>query len=196
MGKTRWMSKRTLILVKHAETLLTPEVTAERWPLTPRGREQCPALARRLGEYGLTKVVASTELKAIETGQLVARQLKVEFETAIGLHEHDRSNVPLIPREQYEERMRQFFAAPQELVYGRESADEALARYRAAVVKVHRENPDETLAIVSHGTVMALLLAQANRRGAFELWLALGSPSLAVVEAETFALCELVGNLV
>lgn len=186
------MQTRQLILVKHAQTLLTPEVTAEGWPLSPAGRAQCLPLAERLAGKQPARVVASTELKAIETGQIIARQLKIPFETALGLHEHDRSNVPLVPRERFEEQMRQFFESPHEIVYGLESADEAYDRFHIAVVKVLREHPAGTLALVTHATVMALLLARNNGRAAFELWRGLASPSFALVDAATFALREIV----
>ena len=186
---------RSLILVKHAQTVLTPDVTAERWPLSPAGRAQCLPLAQRLAPLQPTMVVASTELKAIETGQLIARQLKVPFETALGLHEHDRSNVPLVPREQFEGHMRQFFETPHELVYGLETADEAYARFHAAVGQVLRVYPQGPLALVTHATVMALLLARSNNRAAFDLWLELAAPSFAVVDAATFALRELVTTI-
>lgn len=186
------MQTRQLILVKHAETLLTADVTAEHWPLTPEGRAQCPGLARKLLPLEVTEIISSTEPKAIETGQIVARELHLPFESALGLHEHDRSNVQLVARERFEEHMRQFFQMPHEVVYGRESADDAHTRFRAALIRLLREHPAGTLAVVTHGTVMALLLARANRRDPFALWLELASPSFAVVDAGTFALQDLV----
>jgi broad specificity phosphatase PhoE len=189
------MPPRKLILIKHAESLLTPEVTAERWQLTDRGRAQCVPLAERLRTYAPSNIIASTEPKAIETGQIISRQLKVPFETELGLHEHDRSNVPLVPREMFEEEMRRFFSTPHELVYGLESAEEARNRFAAAVTRVLREYPEGTIAIVTHGTVIALLLAAANGRDVFQLWKELGTPSFAVVDPGNWRIETLVADI-
>jgi broad specificity phosphatase PhoE len=186
------MTPRKLILIKHAESLLTAEVTAERWQLTDRGRAQCLSLADRLAPHAPSIIVASAEPKAIETGQILARRLKLPFETELGLHEHDRSNVPLVPREMFEEEMRRFFANPHEQVYGLESAEEARSRFAAAVTRVCREYPEGNLAIVTHGTVIALLLAAPNNRDVFELWKQLSTPSFAVVDPANGLISELV----
>lgn len=91
--------------------------------------------------------------------------------------------------------MAAFFASPHELVYGRETAHEALTRFRNALDRTLREHPAGTLAIVTHGTVMALLLAAANRLDPNQLWLRLATPSFVVVTYPTWQAIEEVSSL-
>ena len=190
-----FMEPRTLLLIKHAETQLTPEVTAERWTLTDRGRAQSRLLAERLRSYAPAIIVASAEPKAIETGQLVAAHLKIPLDTELGLHEHDRSNVPLVAREEFEAHMKAFFADPHALVYGNETAYEAHRRFSLAVTKVLRENPAGTIGIVAHGTVMALLLAGPNQRDVFEFWRSLTTPCVVVVDTGSWRIQTLITDI-
>src|SRR5689334_5800556 len=85
---------RKLILIKHASPLVIPGTPPEKWKLSDKGRESCAPLAEALRPHALAAIVASEEPKARETAELVAAQLDVPVETAPGLHEHDRSNVP------------------------------------------------------------------------------------------------------
>jgi len=189
------MDNRPLILIKHAAPTLVAEVTAEHWQLSEAGRAQCVPLANRLRPHALTSIIASTEVKAIETGQLVARQLGLPFDTGLGLHEHDRSNIPLVPRDEFEAHMADFFANPMDLLYGCETAHEAQSRMRNAVDRTLREYPADTLGIVTHGTVMALLLAGPNHLDPFQLWLQLSTPSFAVVTTPDLLIRELVTDV-
>ena len=189
------MNGRSVILIKHAEAVLTAEVTAEHWQLSDRGRQQCLPLADRLAPHSPSIILSSTEPKAIETGQLISRRLKLPFDTALGLHEHDRSNVALVPREHFEQEMRRFFINPHDLVYGRESAEETKSRFLASVARVCRENPAGNLGLVTHGTVIALLLAAANQRDPFDLFRQLATPSFAIVEPGTWRIQTLVTDI-
>ena len=173
---------RKLILVKHAAPVVTPGVPPEKWVLSEQGRLHCRPLAEAVRAYEPTVVVASREPKAAETGEAVAAHLGVPFEAAAGLHEHDRSNVPHLPSREFISLVEVFFRKPAERVLGRESADEALARFERAVGDVLDRHPQGNVAVVSHGTVLALLLAKHGGGRAFELWRKMGLPSFAAVE--------------
>ena len=116
---------RKLILVKHALPEIKAGIPANRWHLSEEGRFRCKSLADRLGDYRPDVIVASLEPKAAETGQLVAECLEKPFETAEGLHEHDRNNVGFLPVEEFREKVATFFAQPEKLIFGRETAIQA-----------------------------------------------------------------------
>ncbi|HEX8912586.1 MAG TPA: histidine phosphatase family protein [Humisphaera sp.] len=173
---------RKLILVKHAAPVVTPGVPSERWPLSADGKLAARHLAEALRPLAPAAVVASLEPKAAETGEIVAAALGVPFEAAAFLHEHDRSNVPHLPTREFIGMMEVLFRKPTEHVLGRESAAEALARFRPAVEAAAERYPTGNLAVVSHGTVIALLLAQLGGGRGFELWRRMAQPSYAVVD--------------
>jgi histidine phosphatase superfamily protein (branch 1) len=89
---------RRLILVKHAEPVVEPDVPPNRWELSERGKDRCVALAERLRRYRPAAVVASEERKAAQTAGLVAERLGMAAATFPSLHEHDRTGAPSGPK--------------------------------------------------------------------------------------------------
>src|SRR4051812_6934273 len=89
-----------LILIKHAHVQVEPEVPADQWHLSEKGKQSCKDLAERLAGYAPFALVSSEETKAMETAAEIARELGISSTTQPGLEEHDRSNVPVMqPRE-------------------------------------------------------------------------------------------------
>ena len=172
---------RKLILVKHAPPEVVPGVPPERWALSEKGRALCVPLADKLAAHEPAIIVSSEEPKAAETAQLVAERLGVPWRTAPGLHEHDRSNVPHMRSGEFISMVELFFRKPGELVLGRETAHAARERFEAAVRQVMEGQPEGNVAVVSHGTVIALMLGGRAQRSPFEGWRAIGLPSYAVL---------------
>ncbi len=187
---------RKLILVKHAPPEVVPGVPPERWDLSEKGRALCVPLADRLAAHAPASIVSSEEPKAAETARLVAERLGVPWRTAAGLHEHDRSNVPHLPSREFISMVELFFRKPGELVLGRETANAARDRFDAAVRRVTAEEPaGGNVAVVSHGTVIALLLGYRENRTPFDVWRAMGLPSYAVLTLPDFELVEAVDRI-
>ena len=181
-----------LILVKHASPEVVPGMPPEQWRLSDQGRASCARLAEALRPHAPAAVVASEEPKASETGELVARHLPVPFHTAPNLHEHDRSNVPHLRAGEFISLMEVLFRKPNQLVLGRETAAGALKRFRNALDDVLEEHghDEKTVAVVSHGTVIALLLEQLGNRGGFDVWRAMKLPSYAVLRLPAWTVEE------
>jgi broad specificity phosphatase PhoE len=171
-----------LILVKHAAPEVVPDVSSEQWRLSDRGRASCASLAEALRPHRPSVIVSSEEPKASETGGLVAQQLGVPCGTAPDLHEHDRRGVPHMRSGEFISHVELMFRKRDQRVLGHESADEALRRFRDALRDVLARHPEETVAVVSHGTVIALYVAEHTKdHTAFELWRKLGLPSFVVL---------------
>jgi broad specificity phosphatase PhoE len=182
-----------LILVKHSSPKVDPAVDPARWPLSPHGQARCEALAAALLPHRPAVIVSSEETKAVQTAQLVAGRLGLAATAAPDLHEHDRSNVPMMDTRDFLSTMALVFKRPDQIVLGRESANQACDRFERAVRAVLAQNPDP--AIISHGTVIALLVARHNRIDPYPLWRAMGLPSYVILDADTFALREQVSSL-
>ncbi len=182
-----------LILIRHANSQQDASVPASQWRLSQVGRAACVGLAERLGAYGLDRIISSLEPKAIETAQLAARQMAIPSEIAHGLHEHDRGNVPFLSSQvAFEAQVEAMFAQPDELVFGRETANQAHDRFQAAVAALVDAYPDESLGIVAHGTVISLLVARANQRDQVEFWRSLPMAGFVVVVRHNFELIDVV----
>ena len=186
---------RKLILIKHAAPLVVPGTPPDKWKLSDKGRESIPALAAAVRAHAPAVIVASEEPKARETAELLGQALGVPVETATGLHEHDRTNVPHMRSGEFISHVEVFFRKPTERVLGRESAVQALDRFEQAVNDVVAHRANDNVAIVSHGTVIALLAAEHSDHYGFELWRQMGLPSFAVFELPAFKLSELVAKV-
>jgi broad specificity phosphatase PhoE len=168
----------TLILIRHSQSQQVPERPASQWPLTEEGRQRCIALAERLAAYAPDLIVTSRERKASETGALVAARLGRPVEIADGLHEHQREHVGWLSNQAFEQAVAAFFTRPDDLVFGEETASQAGARFDAAVRDVLAAHPGQNVAIVSHGTVITLFLAQHTGVAPLPFWSSLGMPAI------------------
>jgi broad specificity phosphatase PhoE len=183
-------------LVRHSLPEFVTGVPASQWHLSGEGRRRCRRLAGQLALHDLAAIVTSQEPKATETGQIVADMLGLRLEIAAGLHEHERGVVgDMGSQEQFQAQVTLFFSRPGELVMGYETADQAHTRFQAAVARVVEQHRTGNLAIVSHGTVLTLLIARANRLDPVPLWQSLGLPAFATLSLPDLSLLGLVEHV-
>ncbi len=83
--------------------------------------------------------------------------------------------------ERFDAAIARFFREPQRLVLGEETADQAHRRFAAAVDAVVERHPAKTVALVTHGTVIALFVARAAAVDPFPLWKRLDTPAFIVL---------------
>jgi broad specificity phosphatase PhoE len=182
--------------VKHSLPKIVPELPANLWHLSDEGRLRCKTLAERLSIRRPDVIVTSLEPKAAETGKIVANILGKPFETAEGLHEHDRSNVGFSKSKgQFEAQVALFFENPASLVLGKETADETHRRFSKAVASVVERHPSGNIAIVAHGTVITLLVTRTTGLQPFPFWRGLGLPSFVVLSLPEFELLAVVEDV-
>lgn len=182
---------RTLILVKHSLPQIDPTQPATQWPLSEEGRRRCGALAESLAPWQPEIIIASEERKAAQTAELTAQHLDIPWRTAPGLQEHDRSNAPYRADEAaFHARVAALFARPEERVFGVETAHDALTRFSTALAAALADAAApsaRSIAVVAHGTVIALYVAHRFGLDGFDLWRRLGLPALVVTDAPNLA---------
>lgn len=186
---------RQLVLIKHAMPEIVPAIPSNQWRLSAGGRAACDKLASHVAVYAPAQIISSSEHKAIETAQLVARVLEVPALQTSGLHEHDRSSAPYQSAAAFEASVARFFAEPDALVYGSETADAARSRFSAGIADVVRQHPAGNLVVVAHGTVITLFVAQTNQIDAFDFWQRLGLPSYTVLSLPDFRLMKVAATI-
>lgn len=184
-----------MILIKHARPQVEADVPSEQWTLSEAGRIASETLAERLKPMGVGRVYCSSEPKAEETARIVAEKLGVSAEVVEGLHEHDRSNVPLMRTGEFISAVAQFFREPDLLVLGKETAQEAGERFTQAIDGVMKGADSSTIAVVTHGTVIALFAKSRLGMDPFTLWRAMQLPSYLVVDWDQMTLIERVDSL-
>lgn len=169
------------MLVRHSAPEIVADRPARSWALSAEGRARCEALAEALRPHEPDLFVASREPKAQETARLTAVLLHRPVETAEGLHEHERDNAGFLGPGEFRARLEALFSEPDRLVFGSETARQAEERFSAAVGALVRDHPKGNIAVVAHGTVIALFVARAAGLDAFELWRRLDVPSFVVL---------------
>lgn len=184
-----------LLLVKHSLPEVIPTIPASQWKLSPVGRVRCEALAERIASYVPEMVISSIEPKAIETAQLAARQLDKPFRTFADLHEHDRTGVQFLGREEFESTVRKFFEHPDQLVMGTETANQARERFSKALISIEAEYPDKNLMVVSHGTVITLFVEKIAGLEPFSFWKGLDLPAFLVFSLPGYKLVKTVESV-
>ncbi len=170
-----------IVFIRHAETKIDPDVPSYQWTLTETTYQACKDLARELQTLNLKCVVTSKEFKAKETGRVIAEVLNIPCEEFKNLHEHERGGVLFMKADIFQKRVQDFFAKPDELVFGQEKANQALQRFDQAVKDVLRQYP-QPFAIVTHASVLSLFIAHYNTLNAYEFWQTLKMPDKVVTD--------------
>lgn len=168
---------------------------ANQWHLSQAGRNRCKPLAVKVAYYSPDVIVASVEPKAAETAQIVAAHLNRTYHIVEGLHEHDRSNLDWVDKQQFEAQVAEFFKHPQALVMGKETANQAHERFARTITSLIERYPYTNIAVVAHGTVITLFVARAVGLEPFLLWQRLGLPSFVVLSLPGLELTTVVESV-
>ena len=178
----------TLILVKHSLPEIVENVPASEWELSTEGQSRCKRLADCLVKYQPNFVVSSVEPKAWKTAEILATELRLSAQVIEGLHEHDRNNVGYLPGGKFQDAIREFFARPDELVFGSETAAQTHQRFQIAINSILSRFPGRTIVVVAHGTVISLFVSRLTGISDLFLWKELGLPSFVVLDMQSNSL--------
>lgn len=172
-----------LIFVRHAAVQPDPTVNSHEWLLTADGRSATHTLAHKLMPYQPSRIITSQEPKAVATGAALAEVLHLPAQSAPGLQEHDRRGVPYFENKaEFETAVATLFTHPNELVFGNETAVQARMRLETAVQQQLKTYPQDTLVLITHGTVLTLFLCHHNPHlEPLPFWQSLALPSAFVV---------------
>jgi broad specificity phosphatase PhoE len=175
--------------VRHSVPEIRREVPAASWVLSEAGASRASAFAARVDPGTATTVFASEEPKAVGTAQALADAWGLPVQAVPGLQEHERPQAQMLSRDAFEDRIREMFARPGDLVFGAETADAARRRFTTAVMRLVMRSPEDVV-VVSHGTVMTLFVAAATGMEPFAFWKSLEMPSAVVLSIPELALTQ------
>lgn len=138
-------------------------------------------MAEKVTNHSPDIIFTSPEPKAVETTQIIADSLGKKFHVIEELREHDRSNVKWLNNEDFENKVRDFFKFPESLIFGNETAYQANQRFANAISNITEQHSASNIAIISHGTVIALWLAHRVEIDPFQMWKRLAMPSFVIL---------------
>jgi broad specificity phosphatase PhoE len=171
-----------LILVKHSLPEIVETIPARDWHLSKDGQLRAERLAERLLAYNAEVLIASVELKAVETASAIAEVNQLSVQIMAGLHEHDRTGTRYLSKDEFQNSVLKFFQKPNALVFGNETAEQAHARFSGAVHSALEIYQNKTIIIVAHGTVISLFVSHLTGMAGFSLWKELGLPGFVVLD--------------
>lgn len=149
-GQSVWNEKR--ILQGHSNT-----------PLTSLGIKQVNALARRLKQLEITKIISSDIKRSSDTAKIIAKELRLPVKKHPGLNERSFGKLEGTPWKKIEEKFKDiddFFSSTPD---GGESRKEFTDRILNTFEKILSENKGERLLLVCHGGTMFEILAYIKK---------------------------------
>ena len=169
---------RKLILIKHAMPNIDESVPSKEWLLSEEGKIKSKSLANYIKEYNVKHIYTSDEQKAIETGEIICKELNLDLKIHKNLHENDRTGLNYLTHDEYDKVFKSFFNNPFNNVVGNETAKGAQSRFIEAITDIIENNEaEEDIVIVAHGTVISLFVSNFNKVDTFPLWQSLELPS-------------------
>ena len=149
-----------VLLIRHALPLRSEHGEGSDPDLSEEGWAQVERLPEALARFPISRVVSSPQRRAMQTAEPVAsaRQLRVEIDDRFA--EYDRDLPVYIPVEQIKaERPEEWARLAQGHLPSAVDEDAFRARVRAAVDDlVAAADPEDTVAVFSHGGVINVLL--------------------------------------
>ena len=183
---------KSLILVKHSTPAIVENIPAHEWHLSDEGRARAGKFAEQLTRYRPGIIVSSVEPKAMQTAEIISRKLDISFQAIKGLHEHDRSESPYYSMEEFQNLVQRFFEKPDALVFGKEAANQALARFHETVDGIFKKHHDKSILIVAHGTVISLFVSFITGCNGYDLWRDLWLPACVALDVKSKTILEIV----
>jgi broad specificity phosphatase PhoE len=175
------VSAPALILVRHARPQIEPDSPPPSWRLSDEGRAAAQALAGKLAHLRPAAFVASTEPKAIETAEILARASGLPVTSDPAFDEHRRDAWPFeADPAAVTARVVRALTERAASIEGAEPGDVAAQRFAAGLAKY----PARPLLVASHGTVLGLFLAAHFGLNPVELWRGLALPEAFVLDAD------------
>ncbi|MDP6785631.1 MAG: histidine phosphatase family protein [Rhodospirillales bacterium] len=165
----------SVYLIRHGKSELGG-ADAERG-LEPEGQVHAEQIAERL-------VAATPPVKALYTSPFrragltmepLAKRLGLSVTVADEFREKTMSDEPIADLKAARQRMWEDFDFR---LPGGETNAEAQVRATSALRKIQKDHPDEAVAVVSHGTLMGLILNTYDPSFGYEEWLAITMPDI------------------
>ena len=185
-----------LLIVRHGQASHNLAARWEGWgtsPLTPLGRQQAEAVARRLASWSpaVARLYVSPLVRARQTAELIARYLELAPVIHEGLREIDFGQVAGLTQEAFSQAMPQVYARwlkRRDLSFQFPGGEQRLAFYQRvgrALDEIVARSAGQTVVVVAHGGSIRAGLAHLFPETMQDWWAyALDNGSLTHVRAE------------
>ena len=157
-----------LLLIRHGESTANAEGRLQGHldiPLNDRGRLESDLLAERLSRLTIDALYTSPLSRARDTAETVANRLGLDVVERPALMERDVGELAGLTREEIRARYPEYVRAraagdSNVTVAGYESDDELAQRVMRVLEEIVGEHPGQTVAVITHGGVIAVACRQ------------------------------------
>jgi 2,3-bisphosphoglycerate-dependent phosphoglycerate mutase len=165
-----------LILVRHAQA--SGQSAGD--DLTAAGHLSARALVPVLTDLGGDAVYCSPYLRAVNTARPFATRMQFDLQIVDDLRERILSPCPM---DDWQDHLRQSFMDPAYALPGGESMDQVRARALSGLAAISATGHARPV-VVSHGNLIASLLAGIDGRFGFEDWAQMANPDVFLLTLE------------
>ena len=146
------------LYVTHPEVVIDPRIATPRWGLSSLGRSRAERFANHPLVTDLTRLVSSTETKALELAAILAAGCGAPVDSGDKFDENDRRSTGFVPSVRFEALADALFAHPDESAEGWETARDAQRRVVGGFTDVlARHDVTKPIGFAGHGAVGTLL---------------------------------------
>ncbi len=178
MGPFEFARMSHLIFVRHSVPNILPGIQASKWELSQKGIELAHILAIQLDSLEPNVVISSPENKAFETGAVIAIHFMVPHRSEVDIREHELDNKgDLLSSSEFNATVCRFFEYPNQIVFGKETARQALKRFTKAVDSIGEKNQGINSVVVTHGRILSLFVSEVTDMKPYEFWQGLDMPA-------------------
>jgi broad specificity phosphatase PhoE len=157
-----------LLLIRHGESTANADGRLQGHldiPLSDRGRRESDLLAERLSRLTIDALYTSTLSRARETAETVANRLGLDVVERPALMERDVGELAGLTRDEIRARYPEYIrartaGAANVTVAGYESDDDLAQRVMRVLEEIVGDHPRQTVAVVTHGGVIAVACRQ------------------------------------
>lgn len=166
---------REVFLIRHAEAPYDSSIPDPNRPLSTRGRQQAIDLARLVGRFGIEEIHTSPYERCLHTIAPLSEILGLKPYTVHDLREREFTEYHV---EDWAETWKTAWMDPDFSFRDGESGKQAQERMYTAVESIITSSTARTLAISSHGNVIALFLQRIDTTYTFEHACAIRNPDV------------------
>lgn len=171
-----------MLLIKHSEPVVDLGITPANWGLSDRGKQRAGLLAAYLADRKINALYSSSEVKAVQTAEIVASSTGLSINVVHDLREHDRENTPVEEAEKWRSLVVESIRKQDEQIYGSETVGTARMRFAKAIERLVKSDSGQNVAVIAHGTVISTFVAELLEIDPIPIWESLGLPGLLEVE--------------
>ena len=170
-----------IVLVRHVQTNVEPEVNSTLWTLSDDGRQAAAELAENAIFNGSEAIYSSLQPKAIETAEILGTALQVPVLQEEGLAELSSVTRGFIG--DYAGTVHRLYAGEIQNINGGDTLKQATDQFSQAVGIIATKHVGaEKIVIVSHANVLSLFTAQYCDQAAIDLHNTIAMPDVAVLD--------------